>query len=154
VKRRTFNQPRREATQSTYTPRPRTPAKPVLIADGKARMVVQVPKANPMRSEAYRRLVATLPCALCGVQGFSQVAHANQGKGMGIKVSDAESMPLCGPRPFVLGCHAGVDSGGLLNKTERRECELLWANQTRMKLREMAAGDADVRRVVERTIGT
>jgi hypothetical protein len=62
-------------------------------------------------------------------------------------------MPLCGPRPFVLGCHAGVDSGGLLNKTERRECELLWANQTRMLLRKMAESDAAVRRVVEQTIG-
>ena len=44
-----------------------------------------IPKAAPVRSEPYRRAVATLPCAICGVHGYSQAAHANQGKGMGMK---------------------------------------------------------------------
>ena len=44
-----------------------------------------IPKAAPVRSEAYRRAVATLPCAICGVHGYSQAAHGSEGKGMGIK---------------------------------------------------------------------
>ena len=38
-------------------------------------------------------------------------------------------------------------------RDQRRELEALWANQTRMKLREMAASDAAVRKIVERSIG-
>ena len=45
----------------------------------------QVHKAAPVRSEAYRRAVASLPCINCGVPGHSQCAHSNSGKGAGIK---------------------------------------------------------------------
>ena len=154
MKRSGFAQPpRKPAKVIEYTPRPRTPAQPVLVADGKARMVVPIPKANLLRSDAYLRLVASLDCAWCGRVGYSQAAHANQNKALGAKTSDAETMPLCGPGPSWTGCHALLDSGGRLNKTERRELEELWAAQTRMKLRQMAAGDAAVRAVVERSIG-
>ena len=43
----------------------------------------QVAKAAPVRSEAYRRLVASLPCIACGIQGYSQAAHLPpEAKGM------------------------------------------------------------------------
>lgn len=149
--KRSLPPPRKPAKVIEYQPRPRTPAKPVLVADGKARMVVPVPKAQPLRDEGYRRLVATLPCCWCAVIGHSQAAHANFGKGMGIKASDAETFPLCGPSGN--NCHQHLDQGGQLIKAQRREYEELWACHTRMRLRQMAAGDADVRKIVSRSIG-
>ena len=44
-----------------------------------------------IRSEYYRRYVAALPCIHCGLEGYSQAAHANNsifGKGMGQKAHD------------------------------------------------------------------
>ena len=145
--------PRREATQSTYSPRPRTPAQPVLVADGKARMVVPVPKAQPLRDEGYRRLVAALPCVLCGIVGYSNACHGDEGKGLGIKAGDETAYPGCVSRPGIVGCHERIGTLRELRKDQRRELEALWANQTRMKLRQMAAGDAEGRTIAERSIG-
>lgn len=36
-----------------------------------------IAKQIQMRSEAYRRAVASLPCANCGIEGYSQQAHEN-----------------------------------------------------------------------------
>lgn len=44
-----------------------------------------IAKDQPVRSEAYRRAVASLPCVICGIAGQSQAAHGSAGKGMGIK---------------------------------------------------------------------
>lgn len=143
--------PRREAKQIYYTPRPRAAA--VARADAPARMVVPVPKDSLLRADAYLRLVASLSCAWCGIEGYSQAAHSNFGKALGQKTSDATAMPLCADRPGITGCHSLLDQGGVLTREQRRELEALWGNQTRMKLRALAAGDADIRRVVERTIG-
>ena len=93
-----------------------------------------IPKAAPVRSEAYRRAVATLLCAICGVPGYSQAAHANQGKGMGMKACDLTCFPACGPRPGFQGCHAALDQGALFLKAVRRELEPVWAADTRRKL--------------------
>ena len=93
-----------------------------------------IPKAAPVRSEAYRRTVATLPCAICGVAGHSQAAHANTGKGMGMKACDLTCFPACGPRPGIQGCHAALDQGALFSKAVRRELEPVWAADTRRKL--------------------
>lgn len=96
-----------------------------------------IPKAAPVRSEPYRRVVATLPCAICGVPGYSQAAHANQGKGMGMKACDLTCFPACGPRPGEQGCHAALDQGALFMKAVRRELEPVWAADTMRKLWEM-----------------
>lgn len=72
------------------------------------------PKERPVRSETYRRLVAALPCAHCGVHGFSQFAHANEGKGMAMKTDDRLGFPLCCQRPDIEGCHAAFDQYRLL----------------------------------------
>src|SRR3974390_1672224 len=64
------------------------------------------------RSETYRRYIASLPCAHCGLEGYSQAAHVGglaEGKGGGLKVSDARCIPLCGDRPEVAGCHTKFD---------------------------------------------
>lgn len=36
-----------------------------------------IAKQSQMRSEAYRRAVASLPCANCGIEGYRQHAHEN-----------------------------------------------------------------------------
>ena len=98
-----------------------------------------IAKAAPVRSEAYRRAVASLPCINCGVPGHSQCAHSNSGKGAGIKASDLDSFPLCTVHPgadgcLVQGCHERFDQGALFTKAVRREQEPVWAADTRRKL--------------------
>ena len=94
----------------------------------------QVEKSAPVRSEAYRRAVASLPCAICGIFGYSQAAHANQGKGMGLKACDLTCFPACGPRPGIQGCHAALDQGALFTKAVRRELEPVWAADTQRRI--------------------
>ena len=96
-----------------------------------------VTKDAPVRSEAYRRAVASLPCAICGVPGYSQAAHANHGKGMGMKACDLTCFPACGPRPGFQGCHAALDQGALFTKAARRELEPVWAADTRRRVKAM-----------------
>jgi hypothetical protein len=69
-----------------------------------------VPKEpQPVRDEAYRRLVASLPCFNCGIHGHSQCAHPNTGKTKGRKLSDDRCFPLCADRVGVVGCHSRFD---------------------------------------------
>lgn len=123
-----------QGRQCDYAPRPRAVA--VAIHDGKARMVVPVPKANRLRSEDYRRLVASLPCAHCGIVGFSQCAHGDEGKGLSIKSSDDTCYPACCPRPGEPGCHHLIGASGQYTRDERRELEQRYAAQTRQQLKE------------------
>lgn len=94
----------------------------------------QVNKDAPVRNEAYRRAVASLPCVMCGIAGYSQAAHGSEGKGMGIKASDLTLFPACAPRPGIAGCHAELDQGAKFSKAVRRELEPVWAADTRRKL--------------------
>ena len=99
----------------------------------------QVNKDAPVRSEAYRRAVASLPCINCGVPGHSQCAHSNSGKGAGIKASDLDSFPLCTVHPgadgrLVQGCHENFDQGALFTKAVRRELEPVWAADTQRRI--------------------
>jgi hypothetical protein len=64
-----------------------------------------------------------LPCASCGANDSSVAAHRNEGKGMGMKVSDALVAALC------FQCHTDLDQGKTMNREERRE---LW-NQAYIK---------------------
>ena len=65
------------------------------------------------RSEALRRYVACMPCVHCGSIDV-QAAHRNQGKGMGLKVSDGLIAALCWRE------HSRIDSGRDLSRDERR----------------------------------
>lgn len=62
-----------------------------------------------------------LPCQLCGTEdGTVVAAHSNSqsdGKGFGLKASDAAVAALC------FRCHAEIDQGSKLDKQERRR---LW----------------------------
>lgn len=102
--------PVREATQTTYTPKPRAPA--VAIADGTARLVVPVPKRVYVRDERLRDMCRAMACqhcygATCGNVGVTW-AHSNQGrhgKGGRIKASD-QFVAAMGT-----ACHAELDQG-------------------------------------------
>jgi hypothetical protein len=71
------------------------------------------------RNEKLLKSVRNLPCQLCGIEdGTVVAAHSNQlrhGKGRGIKASDWAIAALC------FKCHAEIDQGSKLNKSERVE---------------------------------
>ena len=90
---------------------------------------MQRPKENPVRSEAYRRLVAALDCVNCGVWGYTQAAHPPP-TGKGIKESDLECFPLCAARPGVVGCHAEYDQGRIAPRVMMRDLAEAWSEQT------------------------
>lgn len=53
-------------------------------------------------------------CVLCGTWG-TQVAHRNEGKGMGLKTDDCATAALC------ICCHNSIDNGKDLTRDERRQ---------------------------------
>lgn len=105
-------------------------------------------KIKPVRSEAYRRAVAALPCWRCGVHGYSNAAHADEGKGMGLKTSDLTCYPLCVPRVGVAGCHADMGASGNVSRQQRREFEKVAAAETIAKLITQAMSDNKLHRVL------
>ncbi|HEY8356328.1 MAG TPA: hypothetical protein VIL30_02605 [Ramlibacter sp.] len=92
-----------------------------------------IPKADLVRSEPYRGLVAALPCAHCGVRGFSQAAHPPP-TGKGIKESDLHCFPLCcqriDGREQVQGCHAQFDKYELVPREQMPALIKRWIRQT------------------------
>ncbi len=66
------------------------------------------------RSNAWLRAVASLPCQSCGIEGSTQAAHRNEGKGMGMKVDDCLTAALC------VECHSRIDQDGDMTRVERR----------------------------------
>lgn len=96
------------------------------------------PKVKPWRSEAYRRAVASLPCIHCGIEGYSQHAHENAGKGKSMKADDRCAMPLCCTRPGIEGCHAAFDQYRLLpgGREAHHAQGRAWARQTRNQIQE------------------
>ena len=87
-------------------------------------------KECAVRSEPYRRLVASMPCVNCSISGYSQAAHPNTGKGGGIKTDDRLCFPLCCDRPGVQGCHPKFDQGALYTQAQRRTLEIQWSADT------------------------
>lgn len=100
----------------------------------------------PLRSEKYRRAVASLPCAHCGIAGYSQHAHENDGKGKGQKLDDRRAMPLCCTRPGIEGCHAAFDQYRLMPGGRAAHIELgrAMAAQTRQRLNTMGLWPARI----------
>ena len=87
-----------------------------------------IEKQNPWRSPAHRQNVASLACVACGIEGSTQAAHRNEGKGMAIKACDSQMMALCA------NCHSAIDKGGQLTRDIRRELEKYYVRITREKL--------------------
>lgn len=102
-------------------------------AAAKAARVVTVAKEDIQTSEAYRRAVAGLRCIWCGIEGYSQHAHLNLGKGFGLKTDDRTGFPLCCTRPGVEGCHVAYDQYRLVSggRDAHRAYGLEWGRITR-----------------------
>jgi len=73
---------------------------------------VTIPKNKRWVNKDYTNWVATLPCANCGLDDDTTVAHhlkhrhsPHGGGGMGMKANDFFTMPLC------FKCHASAHSG-------------------------------------------
>lgn len=91
---------------------------------------VSFPKQNVVRSEEYRRLVAHLVCAHCGIVGYSQAAHPPP-TAKGMKEDDRMCFPLCCARPGVNGCHYLYDQNKLMPREAMRIQAGIWADQVR-----------------------
>ena len=107
---------------------------PPVVEPGLSRFM-PVPKERPRRSETYRRWVASLPCAHCGIAGYSQAAHADQGKGIGLKAGDDQIFPACADRPGVRGCHTIIGATGTHTRDQRRELEGVYIAATQGEAR-------------------
>lgn len=97
-------------TMASATPSPDN----VTMAANDQMFAEPIEKENPLRSEAYRRAVASLPCTWCGIVGYSQHAHLNLGKGFALKTDDRTGFPLCCARPGIEGCHIAYDQYRLI----------------------------------------
>ena len=111
--------------------------KPARIAPFSNEFKGSIPKAQPVRSEAYRRAVASLPCCICGIAGQSQAAHGSGAgtavcKGMGLKSCDLTCFPAC-----ALRCHPALDQAALFSKAARHQLEPVWAADTQRKIQAM-----------------
>ena len=130
LKRSSFKRPQIERTRTVHKPVPEHLRRPVSFARADE-CAEPMEKDNPLRSEAYRRLVAALPCAHCGIHEYSQAAHADQGKGAHIKSDDRTCYPACAPRMGVIGCHALIGMTGSMPRDVRRALEQEYAARTR-----------------------
>lgn len=97
---------------------------------------MKYPKASLVRSTDYRRFVASFPCFACGIEGFSQAAHPNAGKGLGMKTSDLDCFPLCAPHFGLIGCHQQLDLLIDMTREERRQAEIRYIERMHALARE------------------
>jgi hypothetical protein len=67
---------------------------------------------------------------------------------MGLKPSDLNVMPLCGPRSMEPGCHWLLGTSGKIPKHERRELESQYVQQTQLDLILMSQDDPKIRKVL------
>jgi hypothetical protein len=109
----------REETFANHVPR----ARPVAVARVVREMATPIPKDTPLRSEAYRRFVASFPCFGCGIEQRSQCAHEEAGKGKSLKTDDRRTFPLCADMPLRVGCHTQHSLLVDMTRDERREIE-------------------------------
>lgn len=130
--RRSRFEPAAEVERTRVMPTPSTLPRPRAVIAAIADALVPAPKSPTVKSVAYLRLVAALPCIRCGRIGRSQAAHPNTGKAAGKKlVDDRLTFPLCCGNGFdFLGCHEQFDQHALYPKEERRRLEVDWALQT------------------------
>lgn len=104
-----------------------------------SKTVVAIPKENALQHAGYEAAVRKLPCAMCGVVGFTQFCHSDEGKGTGIKTDCRRGWPGCGPHNGQPGCHWIVGTSGRLPREERRAFEARAAQQTRQAVIAMGA---------------
>lgn len=122
-----------------YEPRARATVKTGIEV---ATKFVSVPKQNALQNEAYMAAVRKLPCARCGVVGFTQFCHADEGKGLGIKTDCRLGWPGCGPHGDEPGCHWFVGTSGRMKREDRRAFEAQAGLETRREIVALGAWPA------------
>lgn len=131
MRRSTFKRPERTAkVPALLQPLAKPPNYAAISANNPA---PAIEKANPLRSEEYRRLVVQGACSNCHIVGYSQAAHPPP-TGKGIKEDDRECFPLCCTRPGVPGCHWLFDNYKLIQAGLMREQAARWAADTRERI--------------------
>jgi len=120
--------PDRVRSMPTVTPGAFRAPQPVAIAPA-----APVTKDNPVRSQQYLRVVASLPCIACGIQGYSQAAHLPP-EAKGMKQSDLLTFPLCCTRVGIPGCHQDYDQYRLFPRAAAMTVGRAWAADTRRKV--------------------
>lgn len=103
------------------------PAKPLAVA-----------KADLVRSEPYRRLVAAGACEHCGISGYSQAAHLPP-EGKAIKVTDLDTFALCTVHPgpggdVIEGCHKRFDNYELFPREAIGAVARKWIKNTQRRV--------------------
>ena len=99
------------------------------------------PKHNYIRSKKLLENARQIPCQWCGADdGTVVAAHTNWGggKGRGVKADDNLIASLC------YSCHAELDQGAMMSKSER---EMMWTKaheRTVEKLSEFGLWPNDV----------
>ena len=95
-----------------------------------------VTKESPVRSQQYLRVVASLPCIACGIQGYSQAAHLPP-EAKGMKQSDLLTFPLCCTRVGIPGCHQDYDQYRLFPREAAMTVGRAWAADTQRRIHAM-----------------
>lgn len=95
-----------------------------------------IAKDNPVRSQQYLRVVASLPCIACGIQGHSQAAHLPP-EAKGMKQSDLLTFPLCCTRVGIPGCHQDYDQYRLFPRDAAMTVGQAWAADTQRRIHAM-----------------
>lgn len=85
---------------------------------------------------------------MCGLQGFTQACHGDEGKGLGMKACDLTCWPGCGPHAGIPGCHWFVGTSGRMTREARRGMEQRAAKETQERLRFDAVVDSKLRAVL------
>ena len=112
--------------------------KPTAVLRQVSGEVRAAPKDNPLQHGAYMAIVRTLPCIRCGIEGYTQFAHADWsgrgGKGKGIKSDCRLGYPACGPHDNTMGCHYLIGSTGTLARAVRHALEAEYGRRTRFQI--------------------
>lgn len=133
MKRSGFKSPARERVRSYPSAISESQRRNATYARMDVPAAPPIEKESPVRSEAYRRLVASLPCISCHKLDRSQHAHENEGKGKSLKLDDRRAMPLCADEPDQEGCHTKFDHYRLVEGGREAHIEQgrSWSERTR-----------------------
>lgn len=151
--------PPRPVKTTTYSPRPREAA--VRVNDGRARMVVQVPKpekakpgkvAPTVEERAWLDWIVAYGCVACRIDGFGVVPpavhHLLRG---GRRIGHLFSLPLCDP-----GHHQNGQQRGMVSRHPwRARFEQRYGSEQFLldKLRAERAASVEPRRIAASTEG-
>ena len=91
MKRSGFKRPVYEPAPTVLTPAPKGLAERVRTGPAELRVM---PKSEPIQHQGYMAAVRKLPCYRCGVVGFTEFAHRDEGKGAGMKTDCREGWLL------------------------------------------------------------